>query len=67
MIGCAVFGYPFSFTGQDWRELPAMMTSFLLRWTEKKVLVQYVAVKQPKEKENNTGANLLMATAKMKK
>lgn len=29
MIGCVVFGYPFTFTGQVWRELPMMMMSFL--------------------------------------
>lgn len=36
MIGCAVFGYPFSFTGHDWRELPVMMMSFLCDAAKKK-------------------------------
>lgn len=34
MIGCAVFGYPFSFTGHRWRELPVMMMSFSLQCSQ---------------------------------
>ena len=45
MIGCAVFGYPFSITGNDCRELPVMMTMTLLRCSQEE---------KPKKPQNTT-------------